>query len=58
MDNEPKILIVDDDTSAIQVLRNAIQGMGRISFATGGRVGSLHDPKAQHPDRVRAKLHG
>ena len=30
-------MIVDDDPSAIQVLRNAIQGMGRISFATGGR---------------------
>jgi diguanylate cyclase (GGDEF)-like protein len=37
MTPEPNILIVDDDPSAIQVLHNALQGLGKIRYATGGR---------------------
>ncbi|MCX6361015.1 MAG: response regulator, partial [Armatimonadetes bacterium] len=35
-EREPAILIVDDDTMAIQALYTAIAGMGRILYATSG----------------------
>lgn len=37
MKHEAKILIVDDEPAAIQMLRKTLQGMGVLRYATGGQ---------------------
>jgi CheY-like chemotaxis protein len=37
MTSSPQLLIVDDDPRAIPLLRQALQGLGDICFASSGR---------------------
>lgn len=36
MDNQPSLLIVDDDTTTLRILSKALNGLGQIRFATAG----------------------
>ncbi|MBF0424781.1 MAG: diguanylate cyclase [Magnetococcales bacterium] len=47
----PRILIIDDDPSAIQLLQAILKGHGRIYFATAGEDG-LGRAQAQPPDLI------
>lgn len=48
---EPSLLIVDDDSGAIQVLGRLLAGVGRLRFATGGED-ALRMARESAPDLV------
>ncbi len=54
--NVPRLLIVDDDVSAIRVLRHTLAAMGDFHFATSGDD-ALQRAEALQPDLVLLDLH-
>jgi len=51
MSQPPKILIVDDEVAAIQMLRKTLEGMGELFYATGGQE-ALDQVRREPPDLV------
>ncbi|MBF0626045.1 MAG: response regulator [Magnetococcales bacterium] len=47
----PRLLIIDDDITSIQLLKNILKGQGQIFFATSGTDG-LSRAQAQPPDLI------
>ena len=51
MQPDAKILIVDDEPSAIQMMRKTLKGMGELRYATGGRE-ALDLVASEPPDLI------
>lgn len=47
----PRLLIVDDDITAIQLLQNILKGQGKVFFSTSGEDGLIR-AQAQPPDLI------